>query len=364
MRDGGYRARGPRAPAWPSTICRQGPERPRAGPKNRRYCPRQTAFIRAGCAIERGRHVASPGNARTARRMARRSHDRRRRAADLPDHLLPVPGPPATPRGCSPCRNWGTSTRASATPRRMSWSNASRRWMAGPPRSPSPRARRPRPSPCRTWHGWATTSSPPPISMAAHGNLFANTLKDQGIEVRFVDPGDPEAFRRATDDRTPGLLCGDPAQPQADCVPHRRGRRHRARAGHPADHGTTPPARSSAGRWTMGRRSSSIRPPIYRRPRDLDRRDDRRRRQFRLGSPPRPPAAAEHAGPELPRAIWTEAVKPLGPIAYIIRARVVLLRDLGSALSPFNAFQTLQGLETLPLRITRHCENARGWSTS
>ena len=51
-------------------------------------------------------------------------------------------------------------------------------------------------------------------------------------------------------------------------------------------------------------------------------------------------------------------MKPLGPIAYIIRARVVLLRDLGPALSPFNAFQIIQGLETLPLRIARHCENA------
>ena len=58
-------------------------------------------------------------------------------------------------------------------------------------------------------------------------------------------------------------------------------------------------------------------------------------------------------------AVWTEAVKPLGPIAYIIRARVVLLRDLGAALSPFNAFQILQGLETLPLRIARHSANAQ-----
>ncbi len=51
-------------------------------------------------------------------------------------------------------------------------------------------------------------------------------------------------------------------------------------------------------------------------------------------------------------------MKPLGPIAYIIRARVVLLRDLGAPLAPFNAFQIIQGLETLPLRIARHCENA------
>ena len=58
-------------------------------------------------------------------------------------------------------------------------------------------------------------------------------------------------------------------------------------------------------------------------------------------------------------AVWTEAAKPLGPIAYILRARVILLRDLGSAMSPFNAFTFIQGLETLPLRMERHCENAK-----
>ena len=57
-------------------------------------------------------------------------------------------------------------------------------------------------------------------------------------------------------------------------------------------------------------------------------------------------------------AVWAEAAKPLGPIAYALRARTVLLRDLGAALSPFNAFQILQGLETLPLRMPRHCDNA------
>jgi O-acetylhomoserine (thiol)-lyase len=57
-------------------------------------------------------------------------------------------------------------------------------------------------------------------------------------------------------------------------------------------------------------------------------------------------------------AVWTQAVKPLGPIAYILKARVTLLRDIGAAMSPQNAFQFIQGLETLPLRMGRHCENA------
>ncbi|MDD5246037.1 MAG: O-acetylhomoserine aminocarboxypropyltransferase/cysteine synthase [Candidatus Omnitrophica bacterium] len=55
---------------------------------------------------------------------------------------------------------------------------------------------------------------------------------------------------------------------------------------------------------------------------------------------------------------FVEALKPLGNIAYIIKARVILLRDLGPAMSPFNAFLFLQGLETLHLRMPRHSENA------
>ncbi|MBI5700160.1 homocysteine synthase [Candidatus Saganbacteria bacterium] len=55
---------------------------------------------------------------------------------------------------------------------------------------------------------------------------------------------------------------------------------------------------------------------------------------------------------------FVEALKPMGNIAYIIKARVSLLRDLGPALSPFNSFLFLQGLETLHLRLPRHSENA------
>jgi O-acetylhomoserine (thiol)-lyase len=54
--------------------------------------------------------------------------------------------------------------------------------------------------------------------------------------------------------------------------------------------------------------------------------------------------------------VWADA---LGPAAYIGRARTVLLRNLGAALSPFNAFLFLQGIETLPLRIERHNQNAQ-----
>lgn len=55
---------------------------------------------------------------------------------------------------------------------------------------------------------------------------------------------------------------------------------------------------------------------------------------------------------------FVEALKPMGNIAFIIKARVGLLRDLGPAMSPFNAFLFLQGLETIHLRMIRHSENA------
>ncbi len=55
---------------------------------------------------------------------------------------------------------------------------------------------------------------------------------------------------------------------------------------------------------------------------------------------------------------FVEELKPLGNIAYIIKLRVILLRDLGPAISPFNAWLHVLGLETLHLRMKRHCENA------
>ncbi len=66
------------------------------------------------------------------------------------------------------------------------------------------------------------------------------------------------------------------------------------------------------------------------------------------------------AGPDTsyPGLDFVEALAPLGNVAYAIKARVTLLRDLGPALSPFNAFLLLQGLETLHLRMARHSESA------
>jgi O-acetylhomoserine (thiol)-lyase len=61
--------------------------------------------------------------------------------------------------------------------------------------------------------------------------------------------------------------------------------------------------------------------------------------------------------------VWAEAAKPLGPIAYVLKLRVTMLRDLGAALSPFNAFLILQGAETLALRMRAHSDNAQAVAT-
>ena len=58
-------------------------------------------------------------------------------------------------------------------------------------------------------------------------------------------------------------------------------------------------------------------------------------------------------------AVLVDALEPVGPIAFIIACRVLGLRDLGPALAPMNAFLALTGMETLHLRMERHCQNAK-----
>ena len=77
-----------------------------------------------------------------------------------------------------------------------------------------------------------------------------------------------------------------------------------------------------------------------------------------MGKHPERQPKLNQPDPSYGGAVWTEAVKPLGPIAYILKARVTLLRDMGGAMSPFNAFMFIQGLETLALRMREHSNNA------
>ncbi len=189
-------------------------------------------------------------------------------------------------------------------------------------------------------------------------NLFANTLKDQGIDVRFVDPSDPDNFRRATDDRTRAYYAETLPNPKLVVFPIAEVAAIGRPLGiplivdntaapvlcRPFDHGAAIVVYSTT--KYIGGHGTSIGGMII----DGGNFDwfRHKERQPMLNTPDR----SYHG------AIWTEATKPLGPVAYIIRARVVLLRDLGAALSPMNAFQIIQGLETLPLRMERHCRNA------
>jgi O-acetylhomoserine (thiol)-lyase len=189
-------------------------------------------------------------------------------------------------------------------------------------------------------------------------NLFANTFKQFGIEARFVDPTDPENFRRATDSRTRAFYAETLPNPKLEVFPIAEVAAIGAQLGvplivdntaapviaRPIDLGAAILVYSST--KYIGGHGTSIGGLLV----DSGKFDwEKHGERFPTLNQPDP---SYHG------AIWTQAVKPLGPIAYILRARVVLLRDIGAAISPFNAFQTIQGLETLPLRIREHNRNA------
>ena len=190
-------------------------------------------------------------------------------------------------------------------------------------------------------------------------NLFANTLKDQGIEVRFVDPIDPNNFRKATDDRTRAYYAETLPNPKLTVFPIAEVAEIGRNFGiplimdntaapiltKPFEHGAAIIVHSST--KYIGGHGNSIGGLLV----DSG--------TFDWAAHPVRQPALNTPDPSYHGAVWTEAVKPLGPIAYIIKARVTLLRDLGSAISPFNAFLTLQGLETLALRIAKHSENTQ-----
>jgi O-acetylhomoserine (thiol)-lyase len=190
-------------------------------------------------------------------------------------------------------------------------------------------------------------------------NLFANTLKDQGIEVRFVDPKDPEAFAKATDDKTRAYYAETLPNPKLRVFPIKEVADIGRKLGvplivdntatpilcRPFDHGAAIVVHSTT--KYIGGHGTSIGGIII----------DGGNFDWEANAARFP--GLNQPDPSYHGAIWTQAVKPLGPIAYIIKARVTLLRDLGSAMSPFNAFLFIQGLETLPLRMREHVKNAQ-----
>jgi len=190
-------------------------------------------------------------------------------------------------------------------------------------------------------------------------NLFSNTLKDMGIEVRFVDPSNPKAFEDATDDKTRAYYAETLPNPKLKVFPISEVSAIGKKYGIPliVDNTAAPvicqPIKHGAAIVVysltkyIGGHGNSIGGLIVDSG-NFDWEGAGKERQPALNTP----------DPSYNGAVWVEAVKPLGPIAYIIKARVTLLRDLGASLSPFNAFLILQGLETLSLRMKAHCENA------
>ena len=189
-------------------------------------------------------------------------------------------------------------------------------------------------------------------------NLFANTLKDQGIEARFADPADPENFRKMTDDNTRAYYGESLPNPKLKVFPIKEisdiGKEYNIPLiidntsapviCKPIEHGAAIVIHSLT--KFIGGHGNSIGGIIV----DSG--------KFDWEKDPKRHPLLNQPDPSYHGAVWTEATKPLGPIAYIIRARVVMLRDLGPCLTPFNAFQIIQGLETVALRMRQHCDNA------
>ncbi len=186
--------------------------------------------------------------------------------------------------------------------------------------------------------------------------LFAHTLPQFGIEVRFVDPERPEELGAAVDSRTRLVFGETIGNPKINVIDLEAWSKASHALGLPfiVDNTAPTPILSrpfelgvdvvvhSATKY-IGGHGTSIGGVIV----------DSGNFDWTAHADRFPgltgPDAAYHG------VVWTEAV---GNLAYIIRARTVLLRNTGAAIAPLNSWLFLQGLETLPLRIERHSENA------
>ncbi|MFD0586702.1 homocysteine synthase [Paenibacillus sp. GCM10027627] len=186
-------------------------------------------------------------------------------------------------------------------------------------------------------------------------NLFAITLPKLGINVKFADPSNPENFRAAITDKTKAIFAETIGNPKGDvidleavaAIAHENGipfivdntfpSPYLCR---PIEHGADIVVHSAT--KFIGGHGTSIGGIIV----DGGKFDWKASGKF---------AGLTEPDPSYHGVVYTDAV---GPIAYIIKARVQLLRDMGAALSPFNSFLLLQGLETLHLRLERHSTNA------
>ncbi|AQR77481.1 homocysteine synthase [Paenibacillus larvae] len=186
-------------------------------------------------------------------------------------------------------------------------------------------------------------------------NLFSNTLAKLGIRVRFVDVSKPDNFREAITNKTKAIFAEVIGNPQGKvldiekvaAIAHEHGiplivdntfpSPYLLR---PIEHGADIVVHSAT--KFIGGHGTSIGGIIV----DGGKFDWKASGKF--------PGLTE-PDPSYDGLVYTEAV---GPIAYITKARVQLLRDMGATISPFNSFLLLQGLETLHLRMERHSRNA------
>ena len=188
-------------------------------------------------------------------------------------------------------------------------------------------------------------------------NLFAHTLPQLGIEVRFVDYRDPQAVSALVDDRTKAVYCESVGNPLGNVVDFAAFADVAHAAGvplivdntvpspylcRPFEHGADIVVHSLT--KYLGGHGNSIGGIIV----DSGKFPwgEHKERFARLNTPD----VSYHG---------VNYVEALGPAAYIARARVVPLRNMGATISPFNSFLILQGIETLALRMDRICENAQ-----
>jgi O-acetylhomoserine (thiol)-lyase len=187
-------------------------------------------------------------------------------------------------------------------------------------------------------------------------NLFAHTLPQYGIEVRWADPDDPGAVARLADDKTRLVFAETIGNPKLNVVDIGAWAEAAHAAGLPLvvdntvptpihcrvfDHGADVSVHSAT--KYIGGHGTSIGGVVV----------DSGRFDWTANAERFP--GLTKPDPSYHGVVWADV---LGPAAYIGRVRTVLLRNLGAALSPFNAFLFLQGLETLPLRMERHSQNA------
>lgn len=186
-------------------------------------------------------------------------------------------------------------------------------------------------------------------------NLFANTLRDQGIETTFVNPHNPENFEKAIKENTKLLYAETLGNPNSDVIDleaiaeiaHNHGIPFIVDSTfatpyllRPIEHGADIVVHSAT--KFIGGHGTVMGGVII----DGGKFDWARNDKFPGLSKPNP---SYHG------VVFTEAC---GNIAYIMKIRTTLMRDQGATISPFNSFLLLQGLETLSLRVERHVENA------